>query len=122
MQPRFLDRTRRVRKRRRMPSRERYLFVCTNRRPDDHPKGSCAARGSEELLKALKGELVKAKLADRFRACGATCLDACELGAAVLVEPEHTLLEGVTAEDAPGIVAALAQGDLATVTKAPERA
>jgi (2Fe-2S) ferredoxin len=103
-----------------MPSRERYLFVCTNRRPDDHPKGSCAARGSEELLKALKAELVKGKLADRFRACGATCLDACEAGAAVLVEPEHVLLEGVTAEDAPAIVARLEAGPVAPV-RPPER-
>jgi (2Fe-2S) ferredoxin len=104
-----------------MPSRERYLFVCTNRRPDDHPKGSCAARGSEELLKALKAELVKGKVADRFRACGATCLDVCEAGAAVLVEPEHLILEGVTAEDAAAIVAGLAEGELAPV-RSPERA
>ncbi len=105
-----------------MPSRERYLFVCTNRRPDDHPKGSCGARGSEELLKALKGELLKAKLAERFRACGATCLDACELAAAVLIEPEHVLLEGVGVEDAPAIVAALESGDFASIRRPPERA
>ena len=37
-----------------MPQRRRYLFVCTNRRPDDNPKGSCAAKGSEEVQKALK--------------------------------------------------------------------
>ncbi|MEI8258225.1 MAG: hypothetical protein WCJ30_21310, partial [Deltaproteobacteria bacterium] len=37
-----------------MPKRDRYVFVCTNRRPDDSPKGSCAQKGSEALLKALK--------------------------------------------------------------------
>ena len=37
-----------------MPHRERYLFVCINRRPDDNPKGSCAQKGSEELVKKLK--------------------------------------------------------------------
>jgi (2Fe-2S) ferredoxin len=105
-----------------MPARERYLLVCTNRRPDDHPKGSCGGRGSEELVKALKAELLKAKLADRFRACGSTCLDACELAAAVLVEPDHVLLEGVTPDDAQAIVASLATGDLASIRPAPGRA
>ncbi len=100
-----------------MPSRERYLFVCTNRRPDDHPKGSCAARGSEELLKELKAELLRTKAADRFRACGATCLDACESGAAVLLEPEHVILEGVSVADVPRIVRALHEGTPAKVSK-----
>jgi (2Fe-2S) ferredoxin len=104
-----------------MPSRERYLFVCTNRRPEDHPKGSCAARGSEELLKELKAELLRTKVADRFRACGATCLDACENGAAVLLEPDHVILDGVTVADVPRIVRALAEGTPAAVEK-PEAA
>lgn len=101
-----------------MPSRERYLFVCTNRRPDDHPKGSCAARGSEELLKEIKAELLRGKLADRFRACGATCLDACENGAAVLLEPDHVILDGVTLADVPAIVRELEAGERASVAKA----
>lgn len=100
-----------------MPSRERYLFVCTNRRPDDHPKGSCAASGSEELLKELKAELLRSKSADRFRACGVTCLDACESGVAVLVEPEHVILEGVSVDDAPRIVSTLLAGETARVAK-----
>ena len=103
-----------------MPTRERYLFVCTNRRPDDHPKGSCAARGAEDVLKALKAELVKGKLADRFRACGATCLDACESGVAVLAEPGHELFEGVRAEDAPAIVAGLGGEERARLRRASE--
>ena len=70
-----------------MPSRERFLFVCTNRRADDHAKGSCAARGSEELLKELKGELLQAFRAAlrgvraRLRACACAlarvCVRAC---------------------------------------------
>ena len=100
-----------------MPSRERFLFVCTNRRPDDHPKGSCAARGSEELLKELKGELLRRKLGDRFRACGATCLDACEYGAAVLVEPTHELLDDVKLADVAAIVDGLEAGALARVRR-----
>ena len=115
MRRRTLDPARRVGDRRGMPSRERFLFVCTNRRPDDHAKGSCAARGSEELVKELKSELVRRKLADRFRACGTTCLDACEHGAAVILEPDHLIFAGVTIADVPAIVDSLASGELAPV-------
>ena len=44
-----------------MPQRQRYLFVCTNRRPDDNPKGSCAARGSEAVQQAFKEALFNAR-------------------------------------------------------------
>ena len=35
--------------RREMAKRERYLFVCINRRAEGHPMGSCAEKGSEEI-------------------------------------------------------------------------
>ena len=46
-----------------MPQRRRYLFVCTNRRADDNPKGSCAAKGSEAVHQALKVALFDKGLA-----------------------------------------------------------
>jgi (2Fe-2S) ferredoxin len=92
-----------------MPHRKHYLFVCTNRRDADHPKGSCAAKGSEELLLALKAELSKRGLAKDVRACGSTCLDLCEAGAAVVHEPAHLVYAGVTLRDVPALVDALAR-------------
>ena len=44
--------------------RKRYLFVCINRRADDNPKGCCAAKDSEEVYKALKGEVAARGLAE----------------------------------------------------------
>jgi len=93
-----------------MPHRERYLFVCTNRREDTHPKGSCAARGSEELVKLLKAGLLARGLSGRMRACTASCLDLCELGAAIVQEPEHVIYRNVTAADVPELLDALASG------------
>jgi NADH:ubiquinone oxidoreductase subunit E len=87
-----------------MPSRKAYLLVCTNRRDDAHPRGSCAAKGSEALLKALKAELATRNLSTEFRACGATCLDACEFGAAVLMEPGHRILGSVTEANVKAVV------------------
>jgi len=43
--------------------RKRYLFVCINRRAEDNPKGCCAAKDSEEVYRALKGEVAARGLA-----------------------------------------------------------
>lgn len=82
-----------------MPHRERYLFVCENRREESNPKGSCAQKGSEEVLKRLKEALVKRGAHKRVRACGAGCLDLCEIGAAILQEPDHVAYGEVSLDD-----------------------
>jgi (2Fe-2S) ferredoxin len=94
-----------------MPQRHRYLFVCTNRRPDDNPKGSCAAKGSAAVYDALKVQLFQRNLAKvEARACTASCLDQCATGVSILVEPDHFFYGRVTVEDVPDIVDALASG------------
>ena len=95
-----------------MPQRLHYLFVCTNRRADDDPRGSCAARGSLEVQRALKEQLAARGLAKMFaRACASSCLDQCSTGVTVLVEPDHFFYGGVTVADVPEIVAALARDE-----------
>src|SRR4026207_1608046 len=78
-----------------MSHRERYLFVCTNRREEGNPKGSCAQKGSEELVKVLKAKLKERGVADRIRACASGCLDLCEIGASIVQEPDHVAYGGV---------------------------
>ena len=96
-----------------MPHRERYLFVCTNRREEGNPKGSCAQKGSEEILKRLKGALLERGLAKAVaRACGATCLDLCEVGATIVLEPEHVVYGNVTLDDVDAIADAVARGEV----------
>ena len=95
-----------------MPHRERYLFICTNRRKDDDPRGSCAHKGAEEVLVALKTLLKQRGLADRVRACGATCLDMCETGISIVQEPDHVAYGNVRASDVEDIVDAIAKGEI----------
>ena len=92
-----------------MALRQRYLFVCTNRRADDDAKGSCCVRGSEEIRAALKEQL-KARGMARLgaRACASSCLDQCSSGVCILVEPDHFVYGRVTLADVPEIVDALA--------------
>lgn len=95
-----------------MPHRERYLFVCTNRRDPENPKGSCAQKGSEELVKKLKDALKKRGLALQMRACATGCLDLCEIGATVIQEPEHAAYGNVTLGDIDEIVDTAARGEV----------
>jgi len=94
-----------------MAQRERYLFVCVNRREDDNPKGSCATKGSEEVHRALKEQLAARGLAQlQARACTSSCLDQCATGVTILVEPDHFFYGRVTVADVPEIVEGLATG------------
>lgn len=91
-----------------MPQRDRYLFVCTNHRDAENPRGSCAARGSEAVQQALKDELAARGLAKvRARACRSSCLDQCTHGVTILVEPDHFFYGHVTLADVPEIVQSL---------------
>lgn len=95
-----------------MPQRERYLFVCTNRRADDDARGSCAARGSLEVQRALKEQLAASGLAKfQARVCASSCLDQCATGITILVEPDHFFYGRVTVADVPEIIAALTRGE-----------
>jgi hypothetical protein len=60
------------------PPFEHHIFICTNRRPDDNPKGSCAAKGAEDVKLRFKQELDARGLKGSVRANAAGCLDACE--------------------------------------------
>jgi predicted metal-binding protein len=94
-----------------MPLRDRYLWVCTNRRPDGHPKGSCAEKGAEALKDQLKQACHAAGLHTSLRVCTSGCMDLCERGITVALEPDHVLLGGITVEDLPALVEALQRPD-----------
>ena len=93
-----------------MPHRERYLFVCINRRSDDNPKGSCAQKGSEEIVKKLKAALVTLGTANTVRACSTSCLDLCETGVSIVQEPDHVAYGKVTLDDVDEIARAASAG------------
>ena len=82
----------------------KHIFVCENLRSEDDPRGSCSAKASHEIRKALKSELKKRGLNVTARANQAGCLDACEFGPAMVVYPEAIWYGGVKLEDVPEIV------------------
>lgn len=64
-----------------------HLFVCTNRRPDGHRRGSCAERGAEPLRDYMKARVKELGL-QNVRVNSAGCLDRCEQGPCLVIYPE----------------------------------
>jgi (2Fe-2S) ferredoxin len=86
-----------------------HVFVCCNRRQDGHPRGSCAARGSEKLRDYMKVRAKELGLKD-VRVNMAGCLDRCEFGPTLVVYPEGVWYRPETPEDIDEILAVHLQG------------
>jgi len=67
---------------------QKHIFICTNERPEDHPKGCCSRKGSEKLKSLFKDGLKARGLLSVVRPNSSGCLDACEHGAVVVIYPE----------------------------------
>ena len=88
---------------------EAHVFVCCNRRPDGHPRGSCAAKGSEKLRDYLKARAKELKIPS-LRVNMAGCLDRCELGPCVVIYPRGDWFRIETTEDIDRVLAAAQPG------------
>jgi (2Fe-2S) ferredoxin len=80
------------------PYFEAHLFVCCNRRPDGHDRGSCAAKGSEKLRDYMKARAKEMGLKN-IRVNSAGCLDRCELGPCLVIYPEGVWYNIATTSD-----------------------
>ena len=87
-----------------MPGFEKHVFVCTNVRPPENPKGCCTAKGSEAVLRRFKDELAARGLKGRMRANSSGCLDRCAQGVTVVVYPDGVWYGGVREDDVAEIV------------------
>ena len=83
---------------------EKHIFICTNERGPDDPRGCCKARGSEDVAQAFKLALHERGLKRIVRANKAGCLDQCANGVTVVVYPEATWYGHVTVADVDEIV------------------
>ena len=78
---------------------ERHVFVCTNERAADNPKGCCSSKGGAEVRQRLKRLAFEAGLRGRMRINTAGCLDRCAQGVAIVVYPEAVWYGAVTVDD-----------------------
>ena len=87
-----------------MASFQRHIFICTNQRSSQDPRGCCADRGSVEVAAAFKRAVHDRGLRRVVRPNKAGCLDQCAQGATVVVYPDAVWYGGVTPEDVDEIV------------------
>ena len=83
---------------------EKHIFVCENKRPEGHPKGCCADKGSSEVKAQFKKRIKELGMSTKVRANTAGCLDACEHGITVVVYPEQIWYGKVIVEDVEEIL------------------
>lgn len=80
-----------------------HVFVCCNRRPDGHRRGSCAAKGSEALRDYMKARAKELGL-QGVRINMAGCLDRCEFGPTIVIYPEGVWYSPRTRADIDAIL------------------
>ena len=81
----------------------KFVFVCINERPAEHPRPSCHPRGSASLFEAFREQTGVHGLVD-VKVVASGCLEPCMVGPAVYVAPDDVWYGGVTVEDVPRIV------------------
>jgi (2Fe-2S) ferredoxin len=79
-----------------------HVFVCDQQKPEGVP--CCAARGSGQVLEALRREVNARGLEDEVQVTTCGSLGLCEHGPNLIVYPEGIWYSGVTPGDVPEIV------------------
>ncbi len=82
----------------------KQVFVCNQARPPNHPRGSCQAKGSNDVLQAFWQQVQNRNLWDKFAVTYSGCLGPCDSGPNVLVYPEGVLYNKVSKEDVSEII------------------
>lgn len=83
---------------------DKHIFICENKRPEGHPRGCCAEKGSVEIREKFKSRIKALGLNSSIRANTSGCLDACEFGVSVVVYPEQIWYGKVTMNDVEEII------------------
>jgi len=87
-----------------MPKPECHIFVCVQRRPDGHPRSSCAQKSAEGVFNSFAQELIKRNLQNRIALTQTGCLGPCQAGANVLIYPGATMYSWIEPDDAATII------------------
>jgi (2Fe-2S) ferredoxin len=87
-----------------MPRPEKHVFVCTQSRPEGHPRGSCAAKNCGAVAETFFAEFQQRFLWGRFSVASSSCVGPCSQGPNVLVYPDGVLYNGVRPEDVAAII------------------
>lgn len=83
---------------------EKHVFVCTQNRPQGHPRGSCMSSGCGAVMNEFMNQIQSRNLFEKIALTNTGCLGPCGVGPSVLVYPEGVLYGKLTAADVVTIV------------------
>ncbi len=81
------------------PKYKKHIFVCTNERDNDNPKGDCSRCGGNEIRLKFVQLINQHGLKGMVRANKSGCLDACEMGVAMVIYPDNIWYTRVSLND-----------------------
>ena len=94
-------------------SHKYHAFVCTQQRPDGHPRGCCTSRGGgKALFERLFGHFLAKQLWEKgVHVASTSCLGFCGDGPLMVVYPQGVWYKVNTVEDIDEIVESHLLGD-----------
>lgn len=82
-----------------MPRPEKHVFVCTQQRPQGHPRSSCAEKGCATVMEEFLWQVQQRELFEKIQVTATGCMGPCSEGSTVLVYPEGVMYSGITKEN-----------------------
>lgn len=83
---------------------EKHIFVCTQSRPQGHPRGSCGELKSSAVMDTFMAAFQTHDLWGTYKLASSSCIGPCFAGPNVLVYPEGVMYVKVTPEDVEEII------------------
>ncbi|HUX90370.1 MAG TPA: (2Fe-2S) ferredoxin domain-containing protein [Gallionellaceae bacterium] len=87
-----------------MPKPKKHVFICTQTRPPNHSRGSCALNGSNAIFQEFLQQFERRGLWGKFAVTSSGCIGPCGNGPSVLVYPEGVMYGGVSKDDVAAII------------------
>ena len=84
-----------------------YIFKCQQSAPPGMPKPSCVSQSnpeSQQLMQYLSQTLMQKGIIGTVQPIQTSCLNRCQQGPVILVEPGHTMYVGLTKEKIDRII------------------
>ena len=84
-----------------------YIFKCQQSAPPGMPKPSCVSQNnpeSQQLFQHLSQQLMIKGIIATVQPIQTSCLNRCQQGPVILVEPGHTMYVGLTKEKIDRII------------------
>jgi len=81
-----------------------YIFKCEQSSPPGMPKPSCVNPQTQDLFQHLAGTLMQKGIIATVQPVRSACLNRCNAGPVMLVEPGHTMYVGLTKEKIDRII------------------